>query len=176
MKHLLVLKAALLIAFTSSSQAALTFTNGSFNATTLSVDISGTVEGTSVGNALFIVDPSTPGIIKDTLPFSFTSIATGNVSFSGTLIPSVAIANSNQIQISFNQTFALQQSINGTLTLSWDLPIFNTDSISPLEVYSVLPPTFSGSMLQGSFTPVPEPTSILLLGLASFGIIFKRRR
>lgn len=168
-----------------TSHGALTFTNGVITPTSITVNISGTLDGPEPAlkpNIFFVNGDGSeisPGFVIGTVGFSTSSSFTGpNPLFTA----GIDSSSSDGFYAFFQGNFTVGASLVGVFSATWSSPVFNLAALptAGIEVYwgGYAAPTagFRG-VLQGSFKPtaVPEPSSAIIAGLSSL-ILLRRRR
>ncbi|MDB4300810.1 PEP-CTERM sorting domain-containing protein [bacterium] len=179
--------AATLITFGSlagGANAALTITNFDLQSTSISFDISGTIEGPAPSEGLsylFFVDANGNGDYDDA-PFQTPTIAQ-NIAVNGSTpaVSSMWIENADitedRITLHNDSLWNVGDVLSGSFSASWASPIDTAPLTNGMEVrWGRNKGTALQGTLQGTASAVPEPSSALLLGLSTLGVVARRKR
>lgn len=184
----ILMVSVLLLLSSFNSHAGLIITNGSIDSTSISFDISGTIEGPipqSGLNWLFLVDTSRAnGWINS---FNIATI-TSNILVNGLsngvddfwVEPDFSNSSHDRLTLNNGSGWSIGDTLSGTFTATWASAI-DLSGFNGLDVYWGRDPasfdeskgTFQGEFIRDRQS-VPEPSTFAIFALGMVGLAFRR--
>jgi hypothetical protein len=189
-KSVRVLVAALITfgSLSVQSHAAITISNFQISSSVVSFDVSGELSGPTPADdlaAIFFVNSNAtldPGFV---VPSGFTAPLihtwTGSQALNGAFplfTGSQTSFNTDYFGLFFASNLSEGETISGSVTATFSPGTFDVTQVSQIDVVwgrDAALPTVSGGAFQGIIA-VPEPSSLLLIGLGAAGFVTRRKR